>query len=83
MAEVNQSSSREDMRKKGIVSFRLKPEDYANIQEYVVPAFYKNKNIGQETVGALAKHLLIANSNKYMKYLEQAWKKTETGKNVL
>jgi hypothetical protein len=82
MAEVNQSSSR-GYEEKDIVSFRLKPEDYANIQEYVVPAFYKNKNIGQETVGALAKHLLIANSNKYMKYLEQAWKKTETGKNVL
>jgi hypothetical protein len=49
MADVNQSSSKEDMRKKGIVSFRLKPEDYANIQEYVVSAFYKNKNIEQES----------------------------------
>ena len=48
MADVNQSSSKEDMRKKGIVSFRLKPEDSANIQEYLVPAFYKNKNIEQE-----------------------------------
>jgi hypothetical protein len=49
MADVNQSSSKEDMRKKGIVSFRLKPEDYASIQEYVMPAFYKNKNIEQES----------------------------------
>jgi hypothetical protein len=53
MADVNQSSSKEDMRKKGIVSFRLKPEDYANIQEYVVPAFYKNKNIDRRLWGHL------------------------------
>jgi hypothetical protein len=52
MAEVNQSSSR-GYEEKDIVSFRLKPEDYANIQEYVVPAFYKNKNIDRRLWGHL------------------------------
>jgi hypothetical protein len=53
MAEVNQSSSKEDMRKKGIVSFRLKPEDYANIQEYVVPAFIRTRILDRRLWGHL------------------------------
>jgi hypothetical protein len=60
------------MKRKGIASFRLKP--YALIEKYVVPAFHQNGNIKQPTVGSLAKHFLIANSSKYMQYLEQSYR---------
>ena len=73
----NQSSSQDEMKKKGIVSFRLKPQDYDTIERYVVPAFYKNQNIKTPTVGALAKHFLIANSSKYIKYVEDAYKQRQ------
>ncbi|CAN5349512.1 hypothetical protein BH18THE2_BH18THE2_10560 [soil metagenome] len=45
-----------EMKKKDIVSFRLKPEDFATIKKFVVHAFHQNGNIKSPTVATLAKH---------------------------
>lgn len=64
----------DEMKKKGIVSFRLKPEDFATIEKFVVPAFHQNGNIKSPTVASLAKNFLIANSTKYIQFLEESYK---------
>ena len=73
MTELHNNSPSDELKRKGIVTFRLKPDEYALVERYVVPAFHQNGNIKNPTVGALAKHLLIASSNKYIKYLEQSY----------
>ena len=64
----------DEMKKKGIVSFRLKPEDFATIEKFVVPDFHQNGNIKSPTVASLTKNFLIANSTKYIQFLEESYK---------
>ena len=79
MTDLQNNSPSDEMKKKGIVSFRLKPQEYETIEKYVVPAFHNNGNISNPTVGSLAKHFLIANSSKYISFIEQAAKVRQAG----
>jgi hypothetical protein len=57
--------------KKGIISFRLKPGNFVTIKKFVVPAFHQNGNIKSPKVASLVKNFLIANSTKYIQFLDK------------
>jgi hypothetical protein len=63
-----------DEMKKRALFLSLKPEDFATIEKFVVPAFHQNGNIMSPTVASLAKNFLIANSTKYIQFLKESYK---------
>jgi len=59
------------MKKEQLFLSGSKPEDFVTIKKFVVPAFHQNGNIKSPTVASLVKHFLIANSTKYIQFLDK------------
>jgi hypothetical protein len=61
----------DEMKKEQLFLSGSKPEDFVTIKKFVVPAFHQNGNIKSPTVASLVKHFLIANSTKYIQFLDK------------